>query len=131
MKLNLPLFSSTTKPPPLHFHPVLSLPTYPISLKLPSKPKFSRSPNSFRIPSSIVHHGQPRARINEKGEALATSLQVEEDDLSPNSTVYRNTLRLVECSMFAATAGLIYFLSNSLSIEVRDDSTRIACCYTF
>lgn len=33
--------------------------------------------------------------------------------------VYQKTLRLVECAMFAAVTGLVYFLSNSLAIEVR------------
>ncbi|CAH8349744.1 unnamed protein product [Eruca vesicaria subsp. sativa] len=36
----------------------------------------------------------------------------EEDEL-----VYQKTLRLVECAMFAAVTGLVYFLSNSLAIE--------------
>ncbi|KAI7978964.1 hypothetical protein LOK49_Contig591G00002 [Camellia lanceoleosa] len=40
-----------------------------------------------------------------------------EEDLSPEGAVYQKTLRLVECSMFAAVAGLAYFLSNSLAIE--------------
>ncbi|XP_052200311.1 uncharacterized protein LOC127806823 isoform X1 [Diospyros lotus] len=40
-----------------------------------------------------------------------------EEDLAPSSAVYQNTLRLVECSMFAAVSGLAYFLSNSLAIE--------------
>ncbi|CDY36087.1 uncharacterized protein LOC103835476 [Brassica rapa] len=31
--------------------------------------------------------------------------------------VYQKTLRLVECAMFAAVTGLVYFLSNSLAIE--------------
>ncbi|KAJ8421300.1 hypothetical protein Cgig2_009118 [Carnegiea gigantea] len=39
------------------------------------------------------------------------------DDLAPDSPVYQDTLRLVECSMFAAVAGLAYLLSNSLAIE--------------
>ncbi|KAJ9140649.1 hypothetical protein P3X46_031268 [Hevea brasiliensis] len=39
------------------------------------------------------------------------------EDLAQNGVVYQNTLRLVECSMFAAVTGLVYFLSNSLSIE--------------
>ncbi|KAL5761532.1 hypothetical protein ACOSP7_017796 [Xanthoceras sorbifolium] len=39
------------------------------------------------------------------------------EDLAPDDVVYLNTLRLVECSMFAAVTGLVYFLSNSLSIE--------------
>ncbi|XP_077237716.1 uncharacterized protein LOC143879291 isoform X3 [Tasmannia lanceolata] len=40
------------------------------------------------------------------------------EDLATDGAVYQNTLRLVECSMFAAVAGLAYFLSNSLAIEV-------------
>lgn len=47
----------------------------------------------------------------------ATNL-TEFEDLAPDGVVYQNTLRLVECSMFAAVTGLVYFLSNSLSIEV-------------
>lgn len=39
-------------------------------------------------------------------------------DLSEKGEVYRNTLALVECSMFASLTGLVYFLSNSLAIEV-------------
>ncbi|KAK1551611.1 hypothetical protein Q3G72_001251 [Acer saccharum] len=39
------------------------------------------------------------------------------EDLAPDGVVYLKTLRLVECSMFAAVTGLVYFLSNSLSIE--------------
>ncbi|XP_058751241.1 uncharacterized protein LOC131624310 isoform X3 [Vicia villosa] len=38
-------------------------------------------------------------------------------DLSPKGEVYQKTLQLVECSMFAALTGLVYFLSNSLAIE--------------
>ncbi|XP_010477887.1 PREDICTED: uncharacterized protein LOC104756924 [Camelina sativa] len=38
---------------------------------------------------------------------------VEEGD----EMVYQKTLRLVECAMFAAVTGLVYFLSNSLAIE--------------
>lgn len=46
--------------------------------------------------------------------------KVEEPDLAMDGEVYQKTLRLVECSMFAAITGLAYFLSNSLSIEVLD-----------
>ncbi|KAK4785901.1 hypothetical protein SAY86_002590 [Trapa natans] len=123
MKLNPLSYScSTSKPPLLGFTRLLSLPNYPIPPKFPSRRNLSHSPILFRIPSSIVHLGQPRARVDEKEEAFADSLELQEEDLSGSSTVYRNTLRLVECSMFSATAGLIYFLSNSLSIEVRDYS---------
>lgn len=34
-----------------------------------------------------------------------------------NGDVYQKTLRLVECSMFAALGGLVYILSSSLAIE--------------
>ncbi|KAG5240313.1 hypothetical protein OIU76_013691 [Salix suchowensis] len=47
---------------------------------------------------------------------LATNI-AELEDLAPEGVVYQSTLRLVECSMFAAVTGLVYFLSNSLSIE--------------
>ncbi|KAF7131567.1 hypothetical protein RHSIM_Rhsim09G0116700 [Rhododendron simsii] len=40
-----------------------------------------------------------------------------EEDLAIDGAVYQKTLRLVECSMFAAVGGLAYFLSTSLSIE--------------
>lgn len=40
-----------------------------------------------------------------------------EEDLAIDGAVYQKTLRLVECSMFAAVSGLAYFLSTSLSIE--------------
>ncbi|KAJ4879761.1 Uncharacterized protein Rs2_36815 [Raphanus sativus] len=36
---------------------------------------------------------------------------------SGDELVYQKTLRLVECAMFAAVTGLVYFLSNSLAIE--------------
>ncbi|KAL9226019.1 hypothetical protein vseg_001875 [Gypsophila vaccaria] len=39
------------------------------------------------------------------------------DDLAHDSPVYKSTLRLVECSMFASVSGLTYLLSNSLAIE--------------
>ncbi|URE31844.1 putative membrane protein (DUF2232) [Musa troglodytarum] len=39
------------------------------------------------------------------------------EDLGHESEVFKKTLRLVECAMFAAVAGLAYFLSNSLAIE--------------
>ncbi|WCJ35730.1 hypothetical protein M5689_016968 [Euphorbia peplus] len=41
----------------------------------------------------------------------------ENEYLAPDGLVFQKTLRLVECSMLAAVTGLIYFLSNSLSIE--------------
>lgn len=37
--------------------------------------------------------------------------------LAPGGEVYKKTLRLVECAMFAGVSGLAYILSNSLSVE--------------
>ncbi|KAK6916013.1 protein of unknown function DUF4057, partial [Dillenia turbinata] len=39
------------------------------------------------------------------------------DYLAEDVVFYKNTVRLVECSMFTSVAGLAYFLSNSLAIE--------------
>ncbi|KAI3502666.1 hypothetical protein L1887_30884 [Cichorium endivia] len=39
------------------------------------------------------------------------------EDLTMNGDAYQKTLRLVECSMFAALGGLVYILSSSLAIE--------------
>lgn len=39
------------------------------------------------------------------------------EDLGPGSEVFSKTLRLVECAMLAALAGLTYVLSNALTIE--------------
>ncbi|XP_031273648.1 uncharacterized protein LOC116132115 isoform X2 [Pistacia vera] len=55
----------------------------------------------------------------EEKQGISVSNTLSEfDDLAPDGVVYQKTLRLVECSMFAAVTGLVYFLSNSLSIEV-------------
>ncbi|BBG94403.1 hypothetical protein Prudu_002677 [Prunus dulcis] len=50
-------------------------------------------------------------------EEESTEISPELEDLSPDGVVYKKTLALVECSMFAALTGLVYFLSNSLAIE--------------
>lgn len=42
----------------------------------------------------------------------------EEEDFTSEGEAYKKTLRLVECSMFAALGGLAYILSSSLAIEV-------------
>lgn len=42
----------------------------------------------------------------------------EESGAEGGEVVFEKTLRLVECAMFASVAGLAYFLSNSLAIEV-------------
>jgi len=93
------IFSSISKPNPLpHF---LSLPPSP-PLKLPLKLK----PRSF-----------PLQRFSKIEVAIFKS-DDEVKDLSPEGEVYQKTLQLVECSMFAALTGLVYFLSNALAIEV-------------
>ncbi|CAN0929872.1 hypothetical protein LINGRAHAP2_LOCUS37315 [Linum grandiflorum] len=101
-----PLISQFYKLPSLLHH-------FPETLRFPAPQRFSliTSPTHFPLPSI--------SRIN----ASVVDLQQEDggndemDYLAPDGPVYRNTLRLVECSMFAAVTGLVYFLSNSLSIE--------------
>ncbi|XP_026407760.1 uncharacterized protein LOC113303000 isoform X2 [Papaver somniferum] len=51
------------------------------------------------------------------GELDSFEVSRQLDDLAIDGVVYKKTLRLVESSMFAAVAGLAYFLSNSLAIE--------------
>ncbi|KAL8248612.1 hypothetical protein R6Q59_005480 [Mikania micrantha] len=64
-----------------------------------------------------------RIRVSETGAPLWTWKDDEEEDtrssedLTVNGDVYQKTLRLVECSMFAALGGLTYILSSSLAIE--------------
>ncbi|XP_020972696.1 uncharacterized protein LOC107618054 isoform X2 [Arachis ipaensis] len=77
--------------------------------------------NSFSFPTSNFLKVS-RIRVSvctteyEEGEENKPSTELM--DLSPNGPVYQKTLQLVECSMFAALTGLVYFLSNSLAIEV-------------
>ncbi|CAK9149292.1 unnamed protein product [Ilex paraguariensis] len=52
-----------------------------------------------------------------EGEEKPADVLMGFEDLAPEGEVYQKTLRLVECSMFAAVSGLAYFLSNSLAIE--------------
>ncbi|XP_030960245.1 uncharacterized protein LOC126717984 isoform X3 [Quercus robur] len=104
---HLPYFSisQTTPLPPPHF---LS----PSLHKSTLFPRFKPTFNFFRV-------SKPEAPIatNEGGEYSSNVFSPELEDLSPNGVVYKKTLALVECSMFAALTGLVYFLSNSLSIE--------------
>lgn len=88
---------------------------------------FSLKPNLFT--SSPILQSKPTFKLFRASESRtliygnedeeATGISTDLDDLSPNGVVYRKTLALVECSMFAALTGLVYFLSNSLAIEVR------------
>ena len=45
-----------------------------------------------------------------------------------NGDVYQKTLRLVECSMFAALGGLTYILSSSLATHVMLVHLFISTC---
>ncbi|KAA8532793.1 hypothetical protein F0562_032826 [Nyssa sinensis] len=108
----------------------LSLPISPV----PHEPKPSLTFNavSFSTPPSILpislSKPQPKCkhfRVSETEAAPVWSSEEEEiigtstefEDLAPDGVVFQKTLRLVECSMFAAVSGLAYFLSNSLAIE--------------
>ncbi|XP_020265464.1 uncharacterized protein LOC109841025 [Asparagus officinalis] len=78
-----------------------------------------RSLLSLPPPISLTS-SRPRVRVSisyhqEKGRDEI--LKGSEDDLGEDSEVFKKTLRLVECSMFASVAGLAYLLSNSLAIE--------------
>ncbi|CAI8594083.1 unnamed protein product [Vicia faba] len=101
-------FFSISKPNPLHtfsLQPhILSLPPSPPQ-KLPLKLK--PQPLSLSFPIQRVSNIELPLFSNDE------QLQ----DLSPKGQVYQKTLQLVECSMFAALTGLVYFLSNSLAIE--------------
>ncbi|KAK8613905.1 hypothetical protein V6N13_101659 [Hibiscus sabdariffa] len=112
-------------PQPLYFRiPQATFPRLSSSFnlfpKLPSQSSplsFSKTPQCFKI--SSLSKVEPSVFFDEEGEREGPSdgSIVEFEDLAPNGVVYRKTLRLVECSMFAAVTGLVYFLSNSLAIE--------------
>ncbi|XWS64121.1 hypothetical protein CRYUN_Cryun06bG0159600 [Craigia yunnanensis] len=109
---------------PLHFRiSQTTLPRFPPSSphlfpKLPfqsSLLSFSKTAQCFKF--SSLSKLEPPVYFDEEEREGPSNGSVEFEDLAPNSVVYRKTLRLVECSMFAAVTGLIYFLSNSLAIE--------------
>ncbi|XP_030481430.1 uncharacterized protein LOC115698495 [Cannabis sativa] len=88
----------------------------------PNRHCFSHSPSPIPIPrSSNLTFNPPRVLkieplfFQNDDDKDKPSPQV--DDLSSRGVVYQKTLALVECSMFAALTGLVYFLSNSLAIE--------------
>ncbi|CAK8533201.1 unnamed protein product [Lathyrus sativus] len=101
-------FFSISKPNQLHTFSLqphfLSLPPSPLQ-KLSLKLKPQPPPLSFPI----------QRFSNIKLPLFSNDEQLQ--DLSPKGEVYQKTLQLVECSMFAALTGLVYFLSNSLAIE--------------
>ncbi|XP_028761869.1 uncharacterized protein LOC114726257 [Neltuma alba] len=116
-----PLRISLLRP---HFLALLPLPSTSHRLNCPRIVKlssFSNSPSFSSLsvivpPSHLLRVSEIRTPIRSGGEendGTSTELQ----DLSPNGPIYRETLQLVECSMFAALTGLVYFLSNSLAIE--------------
>ncbi|GAB4840213.1 hypothetical protein Ancab_020978 [Ancistrocladus abbreviatus] len=80
-------------------------------------PSFSLSkPPNYFTAFRLSNFSPPSwSRSNEKEEEEERTTEVE--DLAPDGAVYQKTLRLVECSMFAAVAGLTYLLSSSLAIE--------------
>lgn len=101
-------------------HPRLPSPPLPRPPRLRSRP-VSASLSLSAICSFRARGVSKRAAPaygDGKGESLDGESVEMEEDLSVDGVVYQNTLRLVECSMFAALSGLVYFLSNSLSIEV-------------
>ncbi|PIA63395.1 hypothetical protein AQUCO_00201022v1 [Aquilegia coerulea] len=107
-------------------HSLLSSPKTPNSSLLHYDFFFSSSSSSSnysQISFSKFNFRNPRTNVSNK-EGSMWSNEVESfdlfrdyEDLATDGTVYNKTLRLVECSMFAAVAGLAYFLSNSLAIE--------------
>ncbi|KAE8658879.1 hypothetical protein F3Y22_tig00116967pilonHSYRG00024 [Hibiscus syriacus] len=104
--------SQTTLPRPLpSFHLFTRLPfqSYPLS--------FPRTAQCFKISSISKVEPSVYFSEDEEREGPDDGSITEFEDLAPNGVVYRKTLRLVECSMFAAVTGLVYFLSNSLAIE--------------
>ncbi|KDP29323.1 hypothetical protein JCGZ_18244 [Jatropha curcas] len=115
---------------PLFFHISPVAPPHDISSGLKSPfTKFTSLSSSNILPISTFGPASFKISCVSKAEAsfFNRKKQKREDDDAINATefedlaqdgvVYQNTLRLVECSMFAAVTGLVYFLSNSLSIE--------------
>ncbi|KAK2366271.1 hypothetical protein QL285_079670 [Trifolium repens] len=97
-------FSSISKPNPLH---TFSL--QPQFLSLSSSPP-------LKFPLKLKPPLFPLQRVSNI-ELSISSNDEKLQDLSPKGEVYQKTLQLVECSMFAALTGLVYFLSSSLAIE--------------
>ncbi|XP_065851766.1 uncharacterized protein [Euphorbia lathyris] len=122
----LKIHGSQSQIPP-HFK-FSSSPSIPYGLRFPlttSNP-FS-SPTS--LPLSPFRHAFTISTLSKTEASFSDNKehQLQHDDDAENTTefeylaqdgvVFQNTLRLVECAMLAAVTGLIYFLSNSLSIE--------------
>ncbi|KAM7492158.1 hypothetical protein LguiA_035079 [Lonicera macranthoides] len=122
--------SQTTVSKPSLFFPHLSSPPthkakFSLSLNslststLPSKSPIS--PVKHRFVSRVSRHVRT-LRVGalsweSEGERSTDDTSTYLEDLTPDGEVYKKTLRLVECSMFAALGGLAYLLSSSLAIE--------------
>ncbi|KAJ0989653.1 hypothetical protein J5N97_008009 [Dioscorea zingiberensis] len=90
--------------PKSHHHLLLRLSPFP-PISAPKLPRF----RTLSIRASISRAERHSHQEEEEEEVL--------EDLGDDGEVYRKTLRLVECAMFASVAGLAYLLSNSLAIE--------------
>ncbi|KAL6294953.1 hypothetical protein ACE6H2_003095 [Prunus campanulata] len=106
---------------PLHS----SLPLPHLISPTSQRTKISLKPNPFSFPPILLSNptikflraSASQASSFSTNEEESTEISPELEDLSPDGVVYKKTLALVECSMFAALTGLVYFLSNSLAIE--------------
>ncbi|KAI3885208.1 hypothetical protein MKW98_002600 [Papaver atlanticum] len=124
------LFSTTTtlylSKLPKSFHP----PNNVFSTTTSASSSYSSSSYSINLLPKCVFERRRRRRNPSKvsssrdtpiwggnGELDSFEVTRQLDDLAIDGVVYNKTLRLVESSMFAAVAGLAYFLSNSLAIE--------------
>ncbi|VVA35346.1 PREDICTED: DUF2232 domain-containing [Prunus dulcis] len=110
-----------SKTTPLHS----SLPLPDLISPTSQRTKISLKPNPFSFPPILlsnptfkfVRASASQASSFSTNEEESTEISPELEDLSPDGVVYKKTLALVECSMFASLTGLVYFLSNSLAIE--------------
>ncbi|KAK3015403.1 hypothetical protein RJ639_007475 [Escallonia herrerae] len=106
-------YYQTTLPRALLTHPhFLSPHTHKPHLPLSSNSRLSLcKPYCIELRHVKATGIEAHSWSNEEEENLGS------EDLTPGGEVYKKTLRLVECSMFAALGGLAYILSSSLSIE--------------
>lgn len=102
INLHLPLLKISSTLRLISFQSVsLSFPTFFSSKSTAKSTRFSNS-----VAKVYSYEGQNPITLSDL------------EDLSENGVVYKKTLAMVECSMFAALNGLVYFLSNSLALEV-------------
>lgn len=115
LKPQISIFKTNQNPLRISLFPPQILPhNPPLSPKSPSfSPSHSLSSLSLIAPTSRF------LRVSEFTTQIPSGEdEIDVHDLSPKGPIYQKTLQLVECSMFAALTGLVYFLSNSLAIEV-------------